>query len=170
MGRLTRGSRCRQSTPRIYSNDREDRRFVSGAFTFRQRLISVGAIELIQERLAKYPHVRYDVAGSSITVRSAEPSGFDVSLCGSETEWIVSFDGWHEHFSSEKEALDCFAFGLSDRCRLKVTRRGRFPYRWVVESLSEDGWIPDSETGLLFFPFWLPRRVEYRQNSLLTDV
>jgi len=70
-------------------------------------------------------------------------------------------------------ALNAFAFGLSDYCRLKVGYRGNFAYVWIVEEVDEDGdwspcqWIGCNETGLLIFPFWLKKRYSYLQNDLL---
>ena len=52
--------------------------------------------------------------------------GFSVGLDVSQSHCTVSFNGWHEDFQKEDEALDCFAFGLSDECRLKECRRGNF--------------------------------------------
>lgn len=36
----------------------------------------------------------------------------------------MSFEGWHEAFEQEEEALECVAFGLSAACRLRVDYRG----------------------------------------------
>src|SRR4051794_19378350 len=100
----------------------------------------MGAIERITERLRQHPGLAYRVAGGSITVEPPTPDGFPVSLTGGPGNWVVGFAGWHEHFASEDAALDCFAFGLSDRCRLRVHYRGPVPYRWVVEGRTADGW------------------------------
>ena len=83
------------------------------------------------------------------------------------TGFTVNFEGWHEEFTSEDEALNCFAFGLSPNCRLAVVLRGNTEKKWVVESLKDGKWTPDSETGLLLQPFWRSARIEYRQNNLL---
>ena len=72
-----------------------------------------------------------------------------------------------KEFTSEDEALDCFAFGLSAKCRLAVALRGNTETKWVVESLDNGVWTADSETGLLLQPFWHSARVEYRQNRVL---
>jgi hypothetical protein len=111
----------------------------------------MSAIERVTERLQRRPGVA--------------SGGFAVSLTEGTDEWVVRFDGWHEHFTSEDEALNCFAFGLSDRCRLRVLYRGSFPYRWTVEERTEHGWRDDSTTGLMLFPFWRRSRTEYRQNA-----
>jgi hypothetical protein len=81
--------------------------------------------------------------------------------------FTVSFSGWHEEFQDEQEAIDCFGFGLSERCRLKVLQRGRMSYKWVVQSRTDQGWTSDSETGLIFFPFWLPKRERHLQNHVV---
>jgi hypothetical protein len=81
----------------------------------------------------------------------------------------VYFAGWHEHFESKADALNCFAFGLSAACRLCVVYRGSTPTKWIVESRKDGSWIQKSETGLLLFPFWRARRIAYLQNRLLPE-
>jgi hypothetical protein len=127
----------------------------------------MGAVERITERLLRHPELVYRVFGGAITVEPLTTDGFTVSLIEGAGQWIVEFCGWHEHFMSEDEALDCFAFGLSDRCRLRIHYRGSLPYRWAVEERTGDGWREDSTTCLLFFPFWRRSRVEYRQNVVI---
>ena len=126
----------------------------------------MGAIQRITDRLRCRADLRYEISGNTITVESSHSGGFAVSLTEAPREWVVSFDGWHEHFSSEDEALNCFTFGLSDQSRLKVEYRGAFPRHWTLEARTEDGWQPVSTTGRLFFPFWRRPRVEYRQNRV----
>ena len=126
----------------------------------------MGAIERITDRLRDRADLRYKISGRTITVDPPIPAGSAVSLTEAPGEYIVSFDGWHEHFNSEEEALNCFAFGLSDECRLEVQYRGTFPCRWTLEARTGDGWQHVSTTGLLFFPFWRRPRIEYRQNSV----
>jgi len=127
------------------------------------------AIEQIEERLRKYPHVRYEVDASSISVQPTSNDGFTVYLKFIQSHYTVFFNGWHEDFEKEDEALECFAFGLSDECRLKEYRRGNFAYRWAVESKQDGNWVSDSETGLFFFPFWKPKEVCYLQNNLIAS-
>ena len=121
----------------------------------------------IRNRLTKYPQVRSEGGANSITVLPADDKGFPVTLVVAGSEYVVSFSGWHEHFTDAKEALNCFAFGLSEDCRLKVQKRGNLEYRWTVESRSNGTWVEDSTTGLLFFPFWRRHQVEHLQNRLL---
>lgn len=132
-------------------------------------LASMSPIERIRDRLQKHPMLSFHEAADTITVEPQSDNGFSVSLAVLKTEFVVSFDGWHGHFKSEDEALNCFALGLSDQCRLKVHRRAGGEYRWTLEHLTNDGWKADSETGRLFFPFWGRREIIYRQNRLSLD-
>lgn len=127
----------------------------------------MSAIETIRAKLQKYPQLRYDHTPDSITVEPASPDGFFVTLQEGGGSYTVSFDGWHEHFDSEAEALNCFAFGLSDECRLRVTSRGSSDYCWTVQHLVDGDWRDGSETGLIFFPFWRRRSVRFLQNRVL---
>jgi len=127
----------------------------------------MSAIEEIVGRLKNYPDLRYKISGSTIAIEPPSQDGFSLSLIEAGSEWVVQFDGWHEHFDSETDALNCFAFGLTDECRLQITFRGSMPCKWTVQSKSDSGWVSDSTTGLLLFPFWLSKRIEYRQNNVI---
>jgi len=128
------------------------------------------AIKKINDRLAKYPAVQFDADDSRITIHPSDTDGFEVSLFTSNQEYSVFFGGWHEQFASEEEALNCLAFGLSAACRLRVEYRGKVAYRWAVEALEDGQWRTDSTVGLLVFPYWRRRRVEYRQNSSMPNM
>jgi len=97
-------------------------------------------------------------------VAPTTPDGFAVSFHASSNEFVVHFDGWHEHFESAQPALDCFAFAFSGKARLAITYRGRTPVKWVLEHLDEDGWHADSEVWHFFVPFWFRPTIVYRQN------
>lgn len=127
----------------------------------------MSAIACIVEKLKKYPELSYKLEINAVTVESTDRDGFAVWLSVRDAGYTVGFEGWHEEFESEEAALNCFAFGLSDKCRLKIEFRGNFPYRWSVEGSTADGWVTDSTTGLLLFPFWRRRRTVYRQNRVL---
>jgi hypothetical protein len=125
-------------------------------------------LDEIKTKLRKYPDVKYECTNSSITVLPTSDTGFNVTLDAAPGNYTVHFNGWHENFADASEALDCFAFGLSDECRLKEHRRGDFAYRWIVESKQNSEWVADTETGLLVFPFWKRARVVYLQNNLIS--
>src|SRR5262249_8606422 len=105
-----------------------------------------------------------------VTVKPESASGFPVSLEITKSGYRVSFDGWHEDFSDEKEALNCFSFGLSRECRLRVVSHGRFRHKWTVEGLRDGLWREDSTTVLLLFPFFLRKKVQVLQNALIKAV
>ncbi len=127
------------------------------------------AIEEINERLKKYPHLKVDQKDGSLTIHPPSEEGFKVSICENPGEYTITFgDGWHEHFKDRGEALKCFSFGLSNECRLKVVYRGNQPHKWIVQYLEDDKWIDDSTTGLLMFPFWRSRSEKLFQNNIIS--
>lgn len=128
-------------------------------------------IESIKLKLKKYPDVKYDVEVGYIKVLPNNTDGFSVSMYVNPNHIEVYFDdGWHETFREADEALDCFSFGLSEDCRLKITTRGNRRYKWEVQSLKSGNWEVDSETGLLLFPFWRKVTVSYLQNKLFKSL
>jgi len=124
-------------------------------------------IDEIKTKLRNYPSVKHECTDSTISLLPLSDTGFTVRLDIARGSFVVSFNGWHESFADPSEALNCFAFGLSNECRLKEHRRGAFAYRWTVESRQTGKWVADSETGLLVFPFWRRVEVVYLQNNLI---
>ena len=128
------------------------------------------AIEKIENKLRKYPSALYSRVGDTIKVEATDGAGFSVWLTEKKPGYTVGYDGWHDEFDDVEDALNAFAFGLSDDCRLKVVRRGNSDCAWTVEGKNEDGnWIGDSTTGLLMTPFWKKKSISYRQNHLITS-
>jgi hypothetical protein len=125
------------------------------------------AIEIIKARLSNYPNVQYSERHNYLEVHPADPSGFLVGLEISSGGYRVFFEGWHEEFASEEEALNCVVFGLSSKCRLAVMFRGNKPTKWTVEGFQDGAWTSDSVTGLFLQPFWRSARIEYFQNRVL---
>ncbi len=112
--------------------------------------------------------MRYESDGSSITVFANSDNGFDVNLTiDGGNSYMVSFEAWHEETESEDEAVNLLALGLSNECRLKEYRRGKYSYKWTMELFEEGQWAEYSTTGLLLFPFWRKRSVRYLQNDLV---
>ena len=124
-------------------------------------------IDRLVERLAKHPELRFTATATAVEIEPPTPEGFAVTLHSANTAYSVSFDGWHEHFQSGDEALDCVAFAYSGRSRLATMYRGRIPVKWVMESYDDGRWRAVSEIGHFFVPFWLRPRVVYRQNPNL---
>ncbi len=127
----------------------------------------MNAIYQIKQKLTKHPTVQYTESPGSITVLPADASGFPVALRVHNDSFTVYFEGWHESFEFEDDALNYFAFGLSEACRLAVVYHGSTPTKWTVECEEKGTWLEESTTGLLFVPFWRARRLAYKQNRLL---
>ncbi|MFM7856582.1 MAG: hypothetical protein ACKO96_32825 [Flammeovirgaceae bacterium] len=126
-------------------------------------------IKKVVDKLTKYPDVKYNHTDSELTIEPTDKKGFAVTIGANHREIVVSADFWHEHFdnSDEEKALNCFAFLLSDSCRLKIEYKGEKPKTWTLESFENGQWIGDSTTGLFNPKFWQPTRVEYLQNGLI---
>jgi hypothetical protein len=114
--------------------------------------------------LAERPELSFSIDESELAVEPPAAQGFALVVTREASGWVVWYDGWHEHFDDEDQAVRCFQAGLSGRCRVKVELRGETPYRWTAERLSEQGWRPISTVGIFWYPFWRRRRLEYRQN------
>ncbi len=135
----------------------------------------MGAIERIVARLRRMDDVRWELEGRTVRVLPSDCHGFEVALTehrpdAGDDAWTVCFDGWHQHFRSEREALECFAFGLTDACRLICWSRDGRHCRWTVEAKTDDGWIEGSTTGMLLFPLMSLSSVEKRtlQNAFVS--
>lgn len=132
--------------------------------------MTVNILQLLIKKLEQYPQLSYKVSESMISVERPQDNGFSIDLSIDESGFNVSFDGWHESFTTEQEALECFTYGLTNRCRLKVHKRGTCEYKWTVqyktEIDSEIEWHDDSTTGLFLYPFWKKEEIIYRQNNL----
>ncbi len=125
----------------------------------------MSAVALLRRRLEKHPSIALSAERGGVSVKPTSAAGFEVSLLEETHETFVFFEGWHEHFESPEEAVNCFLFGLSSRCRIRVQRRGGYAHHWTLESNESGAWVPYSETGLFFFPLWRRPEVTYLQNS-----
>lgn len=117
-------------------------------------------------KLDDYYGFDIDASDQHIVVSCKNPESFDVSFYVSGEEFQIGFDGWHEHFEAAEDALNCFAFGLSEECRLKVVKRGTMECSWTAQAWQDDVWVNDTTTGLIFIPFWRPKQIEYRHNII----
>lgn len=127
----------------------------------------MNAIERVKEKLSKYPQVTYKETENFISVLPITSKGFTVSLEIIQDVFKVFYNGWHEDFEDEEEALNCFAFGLSNECRVKEFTRNGEPYKWTVEYKDGEDWVEDSTTSLFNFSFWKEQTVNYLQNNLI---
>jgi hypothetical protein len=134
----------------------------------------MNAIEEIRKRMRHFPQAKTEITVLQATVFPLDETGFQVSLTRNSTGCMVSFDGWHANYEDEADALNVFAFGLSQDCRLQVHYRGDFAHIWKVEEKSKSGewvpceWVGANEAGLIAPPlFWVKKRVVYLQNQLI---
>lgn len=100
-------------------------------------------------------------------IPACNSSGFCVWAEELNPGYRVGYEGWHEEFTDLDAALNCFAFGLSRACRLRVFRRGAVDYKWQVLYQENGNWRVDSETGSIFFPYWRRKHMRELQNDLL---
>ena len=124
-------------------------------------------IDKVAKVLGDYPEVRFERRAEWIEVPPSTADGLLVSLSTENGTRIVHFDGWHEDFGSDQEALNCFMSGLTPSIRLFVTRRGDYDHKWNVEARNRDRWEACGTVGLLIFPFWRRKQVLLLQNRWL---
>jgi hypothetical protein len=111
--------------------------------------------------------VAFDAAENRIAVSAADAGGFDVTLRVVEPrKFLVSYDGWFETFGRAEDAYDCFEYGLSDSCRLRITFRGRTAVPWQIEKRDYGVWMPGRAVRRRLVPFWRKARIERRQNQV----
>jgi len=127
----------------------------------------MNVISKVKEKLQKYPEIRFQEDENSISVLPTLNNGFTVTLIIGYDNFKVFYNGWHEDFEDEEVALNCFALGLSTRCRLKEFRRDNEPYKWTLEYLEKGNWIEDSTISLFDFSFWQNQTIHYLQNDLI---
>ena len=122
----------------------------------------------ILEKLKNHPDIIYSVTDNSVTVTPHDNNGFPVTLtCCGDNYFVVAYDFWHEEFNNEKEALNCFLFGLSDECKLKVSKSGQRLFKSTVEFCDNGVWTASSTTGRINFTFWKKTTVDYLQNHFI---
>lgn len=127
----------------------------------------MGAIDRILERLARRKDVTFRREGDTLRVLPRDEQGFEVTLVRAHPGWTVSFDGWHQSFETEDQAVACVAFGMSDACRLRSWHRGGQALRFTVEARIEDEWVEGRTTGMLFFPVAHATEVRTRSNGFI---
>ena len=114
-------------------------------------------------------NLAHTIAADEIVVPAAGADGFEVRLrMANDRAFVVMFEQWRHDFDRAEDAYDCFEFGLSDSCRLKIVYRGGEPERWQVEKREFGMWAPGHAVTRRSWALWKPRRIEYRQNHVFT--
>lgn len=121
------------------------------------------AIAEVKRRL-QASGLTFTETADSIEVAPSNPSGFPVALFVEPKGFAVHFGGWHEHFESAREAVNCFSYGLRGDCRIRVVYRGRTPCKWTLEHHREGQWVAESTAGSFLIPFWRRRRETVLRN------
>lgn len=128
----------------------------------------MNAIEIIKEKLKKYPQLIYSIEDNYIKIEPPDDTGFSVWMSDHNPGYTIGYDGWHEEIEHLDEALEAFVFGLSTQCRLKVIQRGNIDCAWTLEYKVDNNWIEDSSTNLFFVPFWKKKNIIYKQNNIIS--
>ncbi len=89
----------------------------------------MNVIQELKERLSEHQGFKVEETKNRIEVIPIAEDSFNVSLEINESNYIVSYNAWHENFQDADEALKSFIFGLSGACRLKLTYAGIKPIR-----------------------------------------
>ena len=111
--------------------------------------------------------VVFDATENTIVVPAASDESFAVRLrVEHDRRFVVEYDAWQHTFDRAEDAYDCFEYGLSESCRLKITLRGGEPVVWHVEKREYGLWVPGHHPlKHRSFAFWRPTTVVYRQNQ-----
>jgi len=113
--------------------------------------------------------VAFDAGADSITVPAADPDGFAVTMRVIDSRtFVVEYEGWFETFGRAEDAYDCFEYGLSDSCRLRVTFRGARPVARQIEKRDYGVWMPGRLVRRRLVAFWRPARMELRRNRVFS--
>lgn len=128
---------------------------------------AAGPIASLIAALSGYPSLKLARLGDRLEIENPAPGSFPVSLRETGGRFTVALGPCRWSFTDSREAVDHVLFGLSDRCRLREISRGA-PYRWIVEQISDRGWMPLNERRTLAVRFWKPRSERLLRNSVVT--
>lgn len=100
--------------------------------------------------------------------------GFDITVEVAPDEISLFCEGFHEHFPLEGHPDD-FANNhigflsdlLTPLMRLREHIAGASAYKWTLECLEDEIWVPERTTGLVFFNYFGRRRERIYQNFSL---
>jgi hypothetical protein len=131
----------------------------------------MNTIEKVIDKLKTYPELKYKVDDIAISIEPLDENGFTIWLSiENKDEVIVGFDGDHQHFDSEEEAIECVLWGLSKSCRFRVTSRGKVDYKWSMQNKENDKWVTINTSYVIWLiPFWKKKKVRYLQNKVITE-
>lgn len=103
-----------------------------------------------------------------------QPRGFSVQAQLQEGEFWLDCEGWHEHFAIEGGSEEKFAQScleklitlLNGQTTLKVSKAGRWPYKWeLIYKYADDKHESLGVTGLLVFNYFGRRQTYTLKNA-----
>ena len=119
----------------------------------------------IRERFEAREHVKFEEGDGWIRYVPEADGGFAVEFRYAEDGFVVSIDEWREKFTEGTTALNHFAFGLSDQCRVKIVTKARKPIRREVQAQRDGKWAVVYERRSRIYQYWRLARVRYLQNK-----
>lgn len=126
--------------------------------------------ERIIKKLEHFQNISYKIEENILTVFPSNNYGFQVSFVVTKNKYYVYYDVWHSEFKDEDEAISCFAFGLTNKCRLRVNSRGSKDYKWILEYNEEGEWKEHSYTSVFNFKIWNSKNTRYLTNNLINSI
>jgi len=122
--------------------------------------------EKIKKLIDRIPDLNFEESKNYFSILPSDKKGFKVWMSIKDKYMTVGYDGWHEEFDIENDAIRCFIYGLTNKCRLKVFKRGKVVYKWIMQAFEDDQWLDFSSTIILFVPFWRKKEIIFLQNNI----
>ena len=128
----------------------------------------VNSIADLKSWLTSETKLSWKDADKILQIEAPSAAGCSVWIVKDDDEWTVGLgEGWHDHFETEAQAVECCLQGCTGKIREVTKYRGNVPYHWSAQVQIDGQWQTVSTTGMLFFPFWRRKRVEYRTNPVI---
>ena len=138
-------------------------------------------VQAAKAALSKTPEVNHswsiapNEARCSLLIPKANEDGFDVVVEVSQHGIVVFGEGAHQHFDTAESthqdkvaaALGLVRDLLSQHMRIRELRAGKSAYRWLMESLHDNGWQTACSTVLLCWNYFGKRSERFLQNTTL---
>lgn len=117
--------------------------------------------------VSKYPAAQVDRTLARTTVKSASPSGFDVSLLTDSGRCTLALGSWYDDFDCIGTAMSYFDLALNGGVRVRIDKVGMEPVQWAIERhLGDEVWVEEGLMGVLWHRCDRPRQSVYLRNAL----
>lgn len=128
-------------------------------------------LEFAEAILKRFPELSYEVGENQITVARPNDRGFSVWFLnyGSHSKYEVGFDRVWMPIEDAYEAINCFAWALTDRCLLRTEKQGDNAISWAPGCIYGDEWrgLGPEFRKYPSLSFWKRKTVEYLQNEVI---